>query len=40
MYHLLSAADKALDRLDDPLSDWVYLLPDLALPRWMRHLYR
>ena len=40
VFHLLSATDKALDRLDMPLHDWDFLRPDLRIPRWMRYLYR
>ena len=40
MYHLLAAADRALDALDRPLHDWEHLRPAIRLPRWLRHLYR
>ena len=40
VFHLLNAADRALDNLESPLHDWEYLGNVLRLPLWLRALYR
>jgi len=38
IYALRTAADRALDDLGSPLSDWERLAPAMALPSWLRSL--
>ncbi len=40
VFHLINAADKALDDLDSPLHDWEYLANVTRLPLWLRAVYR
>ena len=40
VFHLLNAADMALDKLDQPLHDWDYLGNTLRVPLWLRAVYR
>ena len=40
VFHLINAADKALDNLDAALHDWEYLGNVTRLPLWLRAIYR